>query len=172
MSIGIIFGSDTGVTESVTDIIVETIKERGKEIDEIKEVCNIENEEDFLKFELLILGLSTWYDGDLQSDWEVYFDKFKSIDFSGKTIALFGLGDQINYGEYYIDGVGMLAKVVLENGGNIIGNWSTEGYEHTESKAEIDENTFYGLALDEDNEDYKTEDRIAAWVDKVLEELG
>ena len=28
---------------------------------------------DFNRFDVLILGLSTWYDGDLQSDWENYF---------------------------------------------------------------------------------------------------
>lgn len=31
---------------------------------------------DFKKYEKLILRLSTWYDGDLQSDWEDFFDDF------------------------------------------------------------------------------------------------
>ena len=64
-------------------------------------------------------------------------DEFKTKDFSNKTFCLFGLGDQEGYAEYFIDGVGMLAEVIIENGGTIIGNWSTEGYDYEESKGEI-----------------------------------
>ena len=45
-----------------------------------------------------------------------YFEEFQQIDFTGKTVAVFGLGDQIGYSEYFVDGIGILAKVVLENG--------------------------------------------------------
>ena len=36
---------------------------------------------EFDDYDFLILGLSTWFDGDLQSDWEVFFDTFKRINF-------------------------------------------------------------------------------------------
>ena len=44
---------------------------------------------------------------------------------------------------------------------------ATDGYEHTESKAEVDEGIFLGLAIDEDNQFEKTEERIDAWVDQI-----
>ncbi len=36
---------------------------------------------EFDDYDFLILRLSTWFDGDLQSDWEVFFDTFKRINF-------------------------------------------------------------------------------------------
>ncbi|PQJ21901.1 flavodoxin [Tenacibaculum sp. SG-28] len=165
--IGLIYGSDTGMTEEVTHSIVDEWKEMDIEVIEVTNVSS----SDFEKFDFIILGLSTWYDGDLQSDWESYFDEFKSISFSGKKVALFGLGDQYGYGEYFIDGVGILAKVVLENGGTIIGKWPTAKYDFTESKAELaDEGLFYGLALDEDNEPELTQERIEKWLLQIKKE--
>ena len=145
--LGLIYGSDTGATESVIEVLVEIIN---KEV-EVIEVCNVD-EDDFLKFDFLILGLPTWYDGDLQSDWEDYYDTFKTIDFTNKIVAIFGLGDQIGYGEYFVDGIGILAQVVIKNGGKIIGNCSTDGYDFMQSKAEKSEGIFYGLPIDEDNQ--------------------
>jgi len=164
-TIGLVYGSDTGFTEEITNAIVE--KWHLSEI-EVFEASYVKNS-DIENFDVLFLGLSTWYDGDLQSDWENYFKKFVDIDFSNKTVALYGLGDQYGYGEYFIDGVGILAKVILEKGGKIIGKWPTEGYDYEVSKAEIEgEDLFYGLAIDEDNEPELTEERIDAWL-KILE---
>ncbi|MGB1041915.1 MAG: flavodoxin [Tenacibaculum sp.] len=168
-NIALIYGSDTGMTEEIVSTIVDDWE--ASEIDVI-EVFNV-TKNDFKKYDKIIIGLSTWYDGDLQSDWEDYFDKeFKEIDFTGKTIALFGLGDQYGYGEYFIDGVGILAKVILENGGKIIGNWSTNGYDFEVSKAKIEDNDFfYGLALDEDNEPELTPERLKNWLTQIEREF-
>lgn len=167
--IALIYGSDTGMTEEVVSSIVDDWS--ASELNVI-EVFNL-NKEIFNQYNNFILGLSTWYDGDLQSDWEDYFDKeFKEIDFTGKTVALFGLGDQYGYGEYFIDGVGILAKVILENGGKIIGKWSTEAYDFDTSKAQIEgEDYFYGLAIDEDNEPEKTPDRLTNWLQQIEKEF-
>ena len=164
-TIGLIYGSDTGMTEEITQSI---INEWNVSDIEVVEVANAKTT-DFDRFDVLILGLSTWYDGDLQSDWENYFDEFKTIDFNAKTVALFGLGDQYGYGEYFVDGIGILAKTILENGGNIIGYWSTNGYDFSESKALYNEDYFYGLAIDEDNQPELTQERITSWL-SILEE--
>jgi len=159
--IGLFYGSDTGMTEEITHTIVDEWNVTDIEVIEI----NNANSSDFDKFNFIILGLSTWYDGDLQSDWESYFDEFKTIDFTNKTVAIYGLGDQYGYGEYFIDGVGMLAEVVIANGGNIIGKWPTKGYDYTESKAKIEnEDSFYGLAIDEDNQPELTQERLLKWL--------
>ena len=165
-STGVIFGSDTGVTEEVTNILIENWT---GDISKM-EVTDI-SKEDFESYNLIFLGVSTWYDGDLQSDWESFFDEFKQIDFTNKTIAIFGLGDQIGYGDYFIDGVGVLAQVVIENGGRLIGSWSTEGYDFSESKADKGDGSFYGLAIDHDNQEELTEDRMIEWLDQIKQEL-
>ncbi len=163
--IGLIYGSETGVTEEITGSIIENWN-----FCDIKviEVCEVKKK-DFEKFDVLILGLSTWYDGDLQSDWEDFFDEFKKIDFTEKTVALYGLGDQYGYGEYFIDGVGMLAEVVLKNNGKITGFWSTKGYDFQESKALYNKDFFYGLAIDEDNQPELSQQRITDWL-SILED--
>jgi flavodoxin I len=164
--LGLIYGSDTGATESVIEVLEGIIN---KEV-EVIEVCNVD-EDDFLKFDFLILGIPTWYDGDLQSDWEDYYDTFKTIDFTNKIVAIFGLGDQIGYGEYFVDGIGILAQVVIKNGGKIIGNCSTDGYDFMQSKAEKSEGIFYGLPIDEDNQHHETENRIEKWWQQLKEEF-
>lgn len=167
-TIGLIYGSDTGMTEEIVSSIIEDWT--ASEIEVIEAVTV--KKDDFKRFDKFILGLSTWYDGDLQSDWEGYFDEFKTIDFTGKTVALFGLGDQYGYAEYFIDGVGILAKVILENGGTIIGKWPTKEYDFETSKAKIEnEAFFYGLALDEDNEPDKTPKRLEKWLQQIKEEF-
>ncbi|ANW96332.1 flavodoxin FldA [Wenyingzhuangia fucanilytica] len=165
--IGLFFGSDTGITEELTHDIIDAFDNIVvKEVSEAKP-------SDFEDYETIILGLSTWYDGDLQSDWETFFDDFKTIDFTGKKVAIYGLGDQIGYAEYFIDGVGILAEVIIENGGEVIGKWPIEGYRHTESKAIIpnDEDYFYGLALDNDNESELNDERITSWLQMVKEAI-
>lgn len=164
-AIGLFFGSDTGITEEITYDIVDAFE--NVEVKEISEA----SANDFEKYDFIILGLSTWYDGDLQSDWEDFFEEFKKIDFTNKKVAIYGLGDQIGYAEYFIDGVGMLAEVILENGGEVIGKWPVKDYRHTESKAIIpdDEDYFYGLALDNDNESDLNEERITTWIAQLKE---
>ena len=102
---------------------------------------------------------------------EDYFDDFKKIDFTGKTVALFGLGDQIGYSEYFVDGIGILGKVIIENGGKIIGHWPSEEYDFDESKGLISDDYFYGLAIDEDNEDDLTQYRFENWVEQLKNEI-
>tara|TARA_B100000795_G_scaffold269868_1_gene260810 strand:- start:3808 stop:4314 length:507 start_codon:yes stop_codon:yes gene_type:complete len=163
----LIYGSDTGFTEEVTHDIVESIDFLELEVKEVSVV----DLSFFLKFDIFILGLSTWYDGDLQSDWELFFEDFKKINFTGKTVAIYGLGDQHGYHEYFIDGVGIIAKVVLQNGGKIVGYWPTEGYDFTESKALVNKELFYGLAIDEDNETELTTARLKKWIAQLKNEF-
>jgi flavodoxin I len=164
-TIGLFYGSDTGVTDDITRDFVTYWEEDNLEVMEIGDA----SVEDFEKYSMLILGLSTWYDGDLQSDWEDFFDDFQTIDFTGKTVAIYGLGDQIGYAEYFVDGIGILAKVIIENGGNVVGYWPTEGYRHTDSVALVNgnEDLFYGLALDHDNESQLTDERLNTWIGQV-----
>lgn len=166
--IALIYGSDTGMTEEIVHTIVDSWSASEIEVIEVSTV----KKEDWKKYDNFILGLSTWYDGDLQSDWEDYFEEFKTVDFTNKTVAIFGLGDQYGYGEFFVDGVGILAKVVLENGGKLIGKWSTEDYDFVKSKGQIEgEDNFYGLALDEDNEPEKTPERLQKWLNQIESEF-
>jgi flavodoxin I len=165
--IGLFFGSDTGVTEMVAKMIQEQL---GADVVDVHDVYDVEGPE-LLEYENLILGLSTWHDGQLQSSWEDFYNRFEKLDLSNKKVALFGLGDQYGYSTYYCDGVGVIGKLAEKNGATIIGHWPTEGYEHDESKAQIDDDTFIGLCLDDDNQDDLTDERVEKWVRQIREEF-
>jgi flavodoxin I len=153
--IGLFYGSDTGNTETIALKIRDKISKENVFVVDMYDASI----EEFAKYDKIILGLSTWHDGQLQSDWDTFFEEFKEVDFTGKTVAIFGLGD------------GIIGEVVLNNGGEIVGKWSTEGYEHTESKAELEKGTFLGLAIDEDNQFDQTDDRVDAWVAQIKKEF-
>tara|TARA_B100001778_G_scaffold140816_1_gene115667 strand:- start:497 stop:997 length:501 start_codon:yes stop_codon:yes gene_type:complete len=162
MRIKLIYGSDTGNTELVTEDIVKLLDNV-----EVTTVGDLTPEDwDHDKF---ILGIPTWYDGDLQSDWEEYFEEFQTIDFTDKTVAIFGLGDQLGYEEWFCDGVGILAEVVLKNGGTVIGYTDKdESYDfETTPKSIIKDDVFYGLCIDEDNQGELTQERLSKWVEQL-----
>lgn len=166
--LGIFFGSDTGCTE----IVARMIRERLPNFDvSLFDVYDIKGEE-ILEFDKLIFGLSTWHDGQLQSSWDDFYNSFSKLDLTGKTVALFGMGDQYGYSTYFCDGIGIIGKLAQKNGAKIIGHWPTKDYEHDESKAEIDEDTFIGLCLDDDNQDELTEERVDLWVSQILKEFS
>lgn len=168
-NIGLFFGTQTGNTEEIAGAIAAAF---GGDAVEVFDIADVEVEE-LGKFENLIIGCPTWNDGELQSDWEEKFDELDDVDFSGKTVAYFGAGDQINYSENFQDAMGMLEEKIAGLGGKTVGKWPTEGYDHEESKAERDDGkNFVGLALDEDNESEMTGDRIATWVAQIKPAFG
>ncbi|MEN0006684.1 MAG: flavodoxin [Bacteroidota bacterium] len=167
LKVGLFFGSDTGATESVTHDLVESWQLTKLEVIE----ASIMKVEDYARYDFIFIGLSTWYDGDLQSDFEDFYEDFQTIDFTGKIIAMYGLGDQHGYDEYFVDSLGILGEVILQNGGKIIGMWPIEGYEFSKSKGQFNESLFYGLALDEDNQLDQTQDRLERWLAQVEQEL-
>ncbi|MES2621085.1 MAG: flavodoxin [Bacteroidota bacterium] len=169
--IGLFYGTDTGNTERVAKRIKELLQAKlGEGSIDLLEIYK-KKKEDMAKYESLILGMPTWYDGELQGDWEEYISEMEQIDFSGKQVAFFGLGDQYGYASYFCDALGVFAEIVEKKGGKLIGFMSAAGFEHDFSKAQRGEQ-FVGLCLDTDNQDDLTEPRIQQWVEQVYGEFG
>jgi len=166
-SVGLFFGSDTGNTEMVAEMIQ---KELGKKLVEIKDIAN-SSKEDVDAFSLLLLGIPTWYYGESQCDWDDFMPELESIDFSEKLVAIFGCGDQEDYAEYFLDAMGTVRDVVEAKGGTIIGLWPTEGYDFEASKALVDDEHFVGLGIDEDRQPELTEQRVKTWVKQIYDEM-
>ena len=168
MRIKLIYGSDTGNTELVTTDLVKLLDKDDIEVVTVDKIT----EKDWESHIYYLLGIPTWYDGELQSAWEDYFEEFKKIDFTGKKVAIFGLGDQIGYEEWFCDGIGILGKVVIKNGGKLLGYTQKDSsYDFDESLALADDSTLYGLALDEDNQPELTEERLKKWVIQIKNEF-
>ncbi|WP_188151584.1 flavodoxin [Teredinibacter waterburyi] len=167
--IGLFFGSDEGNTEGVAYRIQQCL---GEDLVDVKDISDA-TQLDFSEYELLILGIPTWDFGQIQSDWEDFWGDISEVDFSGKTVALFGLGDQFGYGDFFLDAMGMLHDVVVANGADIVGHWSTEGFEFDASKALVEgEAMFVGLGIDEDQQPELSEERIQAWCAQIKVEFG
>lgn len=172
MAIGLFYGSNEGNTAAVADVIRDAFNGLGGEQIEIHNIGE-SNVDAIRSFSKLIFGISTWNIGELQDDWAGFLPTFKTIDFTGKKVALFGLGDQFGYSDSFIDAVGVLADVVYDNGGDLIGFWPTDGYQFSNSVAHLEGmGEFFGLAIDQDNEAAKTPERVRAWVAQVSKEFA
>merc|ERR1712217_998530 len=104
--------------------------------------------EDLTEFDVLIVGCPTWNtDADEYRSgtaWDDVIDDIKGTDLSGKTVAVFGVGDQ----EGYV---------------------STDSYNHSSSKS-VRGDKFLGCPFDEDNQSDMSEERASAWVAQLKSE--
>lgn len=167
--IGLFYGSSTCYTEMVAEKIQRTL---GENLVDLHNVADHELSE-AETYTSLILGIPTWDYGELQEDWEAIWPELAEINLQGKKVALFGLGDQIGYPEWFLDAMGYLHDQVVNQGGQPIGYWPNEGYNFDASKAlTADESHFVGLALDDENEFDKTDARIHLWCEQIRKEFG
>ena len=166
--IGLFFGTQTGNTESIAEQIQKELG--GDRVVTLHDVSSAEAS-DLEGYDMLIIGCPTWNIGEMQSDWEGLYDELGSVDFSGKKVAYFGPGDQIGYADNFQDAMGILEEKISSLGGKTVGQWPTDGYDFTESKA-VKNGKFVGLALDEDNQSDLTDQRIKAWTTQLKQALG
>ncbi len=164
MSTAIFYASSTGNTKEAAEKIaaklgdIEAFDISSSGADKINE------------FDKVVIGCSTWGEGELQDDFEDVWADFCDIDFSGKTVALFGLGDQEDYGDEYVDAMGIIYEQIADKGANVVGSWSVDGYEYDESRAVVDD-MFVGLALDEDNQSDLSDERIETWCSMIKDDI-
>lgn len=138
------------------------------ELFNIKDVSLLKAQE----FEQLIFGISTWDFGELQEDWESSWQDIATLALADKTAAIFGLGDQIGYADWFQDAVGMLHDELLILGCDFVGYWPNEGYEFNQSKALTEGGEFFvGLSLDDENQYEQSEQRIDDWCKQVFSEF-
>ena len=166
MKLGLFYGTTTGFTETYAEAIRALL---GKSLTVYKNISE-STPEDLASCDNLILGIPTWDVGQLQSDWWAFFPKLDSIDFHGKKVAFFGVGDQYGYPETFLDAMGDLWKKIEERGGQLICQWPTDGYDFTGSKP-VANGKFIGLALDPVNQEELSKERIEKWVDQLNSEL-
>lgn len=166
--VGIFFGTDTGNTRRVAKDIATAL---GPAI--AAKPVNIRNAivADLLAYDNLILGTPTYGEGLLPGlssgnateSWEEFLPTLAGQDFSGKKVAIYGLGNQKSYPAEFVNAVFYLYEQFKQCGATIIGEWTTEGYNYKASKAVVDGN-FVGLVLDQENQKELTPDRLNTWL--------
>ena len=174
MKIGLFYGSTTCYTE----MTAEKIQNKLNALFDfpVVELFNIKDHPlaKMSEYDFLIFGISTWDFGELQEDWESHWQELEQFDLSGKTLALFGLGDQEGYTEWFQDALGMLHDLAVAQGAEPIGYWANgDDYEFEASKALTeDKSHFVGLALDDEGQYDLSEQRINDWCEQLLTELS
>lgn len=159
--IGIFYGSSTGTTEDIANRIADQLGVAGGDIYDVAEA----DAADADAYDTILLGSSTWGDGELQDDWYDFMEELKE-HLDGKKVGFFGTGDSDSYADSFCDAVGILYDEVADSGCTTIGSMPTDGYNYEESLAERNGH-FVGLLIDEVNEDDMTDERIEAWVKTI-----
>ncbi len=173
VKVGVFFGTDTGNTRRIAKDISTAL---GSAV--AAKPVNIRNAEvaDLLAYDSLIIGTPTYGEGQLPglstgnatASWEEFLPKLAGHDFSGKKVAIYGLGNQKGYPIEFVDAMFYLYEQFKQCGATLIGAWDTDGYNFKRSKAVVD-NRFVGLALDQENQKDLTPARLEAWL-KLLAE--
>jgi len=162
MGVGLFYSTTTGNTEVVAGYISEAIG-----VDPV----DIADAEDIASYDGLIIGAPTWHTGaDTErsgTSWDEFiYGDLTSLDLKGKKVAIFGVGDQSGYADNFCDAMDELKSTFSAQGAEIVGAWSTDGYDHEDSKS-VDGGKFVGLPCDEDNQPELSEERVKAWVAQI-----
>lgn len=157
--IGIFYGSSTGTTEAVARTIAEKLHVKNEDVHDASKLTKALVE----KYDVLILGTSTWGDGELQDDWYDALKILAGMNLAGKCVALFGCGDSDSYSDTFCDGMGIIHEDLKATGCKFCGWMPTDGYTFDNSKAVVD-GKFVGVAIDDVNEENKTDARIDEWI--------
>jgi flavodoxin I len=164
--IGLFYGTSTTKTAAIAKKIKEAFGNTEVDLVAVEDA----SEKEFESYDNIIVGVSTWFDGELPSYWDEVKPELESLNLKGKKVAVFGLGDQVKYPENFIDGVGILAEIFESAGAKVVGFTSTEGYKFESSQA-LRDGKFVGLAIDKENQSKLTDERVKNWVEQLKKEF-
>ncbi len=169
--LAIFFGPENGAVHRVAKSLASKMESQSPELIHVNDA----SVEDLARFDSIIFGISTigrdtWDQKFGNVDWAKFMPTVSSFDFTGKKVAIFGLGDHITYAYHFVNSMGILAKTVIKNGATLVGKVNPEGYTFQDSEA-LEGGLFLGLPIDEDFEDELTDSRLDGWVAQLSKEL-
>jgi len=174
--IHIIYGSSTCYTQFIAEKIDAKLREKYLCQTRLVAIQNTDLIE-VSQYQKVIYGIPTWDFGELQEDWDIVWDNLSELDFSKQQFAVFGVGDQFGYPDWFVDAMGYLYHLLVAKGGTPFGHWPLDdstllkvraGYQFKKSKALIDSNKMWcGLPIDEENQADLTDKRLDVWLKYV-----
>lgn len=164
--IGLFFGSSTGNCETIARMLAEELNPIQVDIYDLFH----HKGKRIPKYKNYIFGVPTWGKFEMQEDWDEFLSGLNGEKFSGRNVALYGLGDQKLYPRNFVDGMGAMYEWLTSRNANIIGRWPIEGYNFSGSIG-IRDDKFVGLALDEDRQSDLTQKRVREWAIQLKKEL-
>jgi flavodoxin I len=171
MKIGIFYGSSTGNTQYAAEKLKDMLSQRVSEDIDLFDIAEVDVKS-LSQYDFLILGCSTWSDGMLQDDWDMVFEDLDGLDFTGKKVAVFGLGDQFGFPDNFCNAIGILANKAIELGAELVGRTELDNSYEFDASQGVEDGEWMGLALDEDGQSEMTEERISGWVDQIAPQMA
>ena len=166
MKIGIFYGSTTGTTAEVAGKIAKVMGVASADVHNVAETAPSRLGD----YDLNLVGSSTWGSGEVQDDMASFLDGVKALSLKGKTVAVFGCGDD-TMRDTFCNAVGEIYRTFKDTGARMIGDFNALGYDYEHTGAQIDDK-IVGLVLDENNHSDLTDRRIAEWSSKVESQYG
>jgi flavodoxin short chain len=117
----IIFGSTTGNTEAMSEIVSKSLTENGMEVT-VQNVTNASVDDLKGENDLVLLGCPAYGEEEveLQEDFDEFYEQMGDVDLSGKKFAVFAPGDS-SY-EHFCGSVDFLEEKIKALGGEIVDN--------------------------------------------------
>ncbi len=164
--IGLFYSFNTKNTSAAAELVAKGMGKTKVEAVNVEEAT----EDDFRRFDQYILGVPTWWDGELPNYWDEFLPGIEEDSLEGKTFAIYGAGDQKDYPDNFVDAIGVMAEFIESRGGKVIGYVKNEGYTFDASRA-LKEGQFVGLPLDFENQEELNEERIKKWTAQLKKEF-
>lgn len=169
--IGIFYGTEEGGTQAIAEVIYRIL---GDEIADPPFNVNAIRPTELMRYDAIIAGTPSYGYGELPgrtaggygANWEELLFRFDEPDFKGKRVAVFGLGNQVKYGDRFAGSLVHLYQFFRGYGAEIVGQWSTENYNFMHSNSVVDDR-FVGLVIDHHNQPTLTKDRILNWLELI-----
>ena len=116
----VVFGSTTGNTESVAEVVAETLVSEGVTVD-VKNAADVSAQGLAEGYELVLFGCSTWGDDEieLQENFVPLYDELEKAGLKGRKVAVFGCGDS-SY-THFCGAVDAIAEKAEQLGATVVG---------------------------------------------------
>jgi flavodoxin I len=114
----VIYGSTTGNTEIASEAVEKGLKNSGIEV--VKKDVKDSSVDEVKEYDFVILGSSTWGEGELQDDFEEFYDAMDD-SFNGASVAVFGCGDSDMFPHCFCKAVDQIEEKAKECGAKIVG---------------------------------------------------
>ena len=132
----IIYGSTTGNTETMSEIVKEALEDNDVET-VIQNVTDVSVNALKGEYNVILLGCPAYGDEEveLQEDFDGFYESMEGLDLSGKKFAVFAPGDS-SY-EHFCGSVDFLEEKLKKLGGDIVEDGLKVDGDPDDSEAEI-----------------------------------
>lgn len=163
--IGVFYGSTTGTTKEIAEKIAAQLNVKSADIFNVASTAPSKVGD----YDVLIIGASTWGDGDLQEDMATFLDGVQALDLRDKEVAIFGCGDD-SMSETFCNSVGEIYHRLHDAHPMFIAPFNNSGYNYSHTDSDV-KGMVVGLCIDEVNHPDETDGRIKSWCDAIKKEI-